>query len=111
MTFDRVSTDYQQNHSCPQQRQETLTDDLVDYKALIRAKIEELTEQVKKGDAEPAYQIGGQSFTEEEWDNFLGRFDKLWEKIRQETEEKNAKESAKAQAKHEFHRELLEGTE
>lgn len=108
MTFDRVNTDYQQkNNSYPQTGQNASTEDSVDYKELIQAKIEELTEKVKNGDTEPAYQIGGQAFTEEDWDKFLGRFDKLQEKIRKEMEEQKAKDTAEAQANREFRRELL----
>lgn len=96
MAYERISTDYQQNSSAPQPRQNPSAEDSTDYKKLIQAKIEELTEQVKKGDAAPMYRIGGQSFTEEEWDKFLGRFDRLQEKIRQETEERNIKEAKEA---------------
>lgn len=111
MTFDRVNTDYQQNNSYPQTGQNASSEDAVDYKELIQAKIEELTEKVKNGDTEPAYQIGGQAFTEEDWDKFLGRFDKLQEKIRQDMEEQQAKDAAEAQVNREFRRELLESAD
>lgn len=112
MTFEKVSTDYQQkNNGYLQQGQNTSVEDSIDYRELIQAKIEELTEKVKNGDTEPSYQIGGQSFTEEDWDKFLGRFDKLQEKIRQEMEEQKAKDAAEAEANREFRKELLEGAD
>ena len=65
-----------------------------DYKQLLKEKIEEICAKIKKGDAETSYQIGGQSFTEEEWDEFLEKFDSIEELIEKLMEEEQEKRKA-----------------
>lgn len=42
---------------------------------LIREKMEELYEKIKKGETEQSFQIGASSFTIKEWEKFIQRFD------------------------------------
>ena len=50
--------------------------------AFLKEKMDEMIEKIRNGDVEPTYQIGAQSFTEKEWDEFLGKFDSIEDMIR-----------------------------
>ena len=63
-----------------------------DYGQLIREKMEELFTKIKNGETAPSYQIGAQSFTEEEWEKLLDDFDSVEDMIKQLMEEKQKKE-------------------
>lgn len=47
--------------------------------------------KIKNGDTEPTYQIGGQSFTEEEWKKLVEKIDKNIEQIQAEQAEHSEK--------------------
>ena len=49
--------------------------------------MQEMFEKLKRGETQPVYQIGAQSFTLEEWDKFLKNFDEAQEAIRAALEE------------------------
>lgn len=49
--------------------------------------MQEMFDKLKRGETQPLYQIGAQSFTLEEWDRFLENFDEAQEAIRQALEE------------------------
>ena len=49
-------------------------------------------EAVKESNTEPSFQIGGQSFTQKEWDKLLKQFDAIEEAIRKEQKERLDKE-------------------
>lgn len=70
--------------------EETNTPDLMQ---VIRDKMKEIAEKIKNGDTEESFQIGGQSFTLEEWDKFLEKFDAAEDAIRYVMEEENAKKN------------------
>ena len=53
----------------------------LDYAQAIRARIEEIYEKITNGDTEQSFAIGSQSFTLEEWDEFLAKFDAAEEEI------------------------------
>jgi flagellar biosynthesis regulator FlaF len=55
-----------------------------DFMQQIRDKKEEILEKVKKGDTEPSFQIGSQSFTQKEWDKLLKAFDGPEEETKKE---------------------------
>lgn len=58
-----------------------------DWMQMIQDRIAEMSEKIRKGEIIPSYQIGGQSFTLDEWDNFLEKFDSLQDAIRAMMEE------------------------
>lgn len=49
--------------------------------------MQEMSDKLKRGETQPLYQIGAQSFTLEEWDRFLENFDEAQKAIRQALEE------------------------
>lgn len=55
-----------------------------DYKKLLEEKRNELWTKIMNGETETTYQIGGQSFTEKEWERLLKRIDKEIETDEQE---------------------------
>lgn len=75
------------------------TEESMDYAKILKEKINEIFVKIQNGDTEPTYQIGAQSFTEKEWDEFLEKFDSIEEAIqelmREEKERKEAEESSK----------------
>ena len=71
---------------------------ITDYYEFIKQKIEELFVKIQNGDTEPTYQIGSQSFTEKEWEEFLDKFDSVEEAIQELMKEEQArKETEEAQ--------------
>ncbi len=67
----------------------------LDYHNFFQDKINEIYEKIQNGEAEPSYQIGSQSFTEKEWDNFLKKFDEVEDTIRELMREEHAKRAEK----------------
>ena len=64
------------------------TEEVKDYAKVLGEKKEELWNKIISGDTEPAYQIGGQAFSEKEWERLLRRIDEEVETDKEEgTEE------------------------
>ncbi len=57
------------------------------YQKMIQDKIEELVRKIANGDTETSYQIGGQSYTEREWNKLLEHFDAIEEMINKSIKE------------------------
>ncbi len=57
------------------------TDSKKDYSKFLEQYAEQIKEKIKNGETEPTYQIGGQSFTEEEWKKLVEKIDKDIEQI------------------------------
>lgn len=60
---------------------------------MIRARMDEIAEKVKNGETEQSFQIGGQSFTEKEWDKLLSKIDTLIDKVNEEQTAQQEKQS------------------
>ena len=74
------------------------TEEMVDYAKILEEKIKEIFVKIQNGDTEPTYQIGSQSFTEKEWEEFLDKFDSVEEAIQElMKEEQTRKEAEEAQ--------------
>ena len=67
--------------------------------AFLREKSEEILEKLQKGETEVAYQIGGEAYTEKEWDKLLKKFDDIQEDVRQKMEERFRKLEEKEEEK------------
>ncbi len=78
------------------------TVETVDYTKILEEKINEIFVKIQNGDTEASYQIGAQSFTEKEWEEFLGKFDSIEEAIqelmKEEQDRKEAEEDKKEKA-------------
>ena len=70
------------------------TDETVDYAKILEEKINEIFAKIQNGDTEASYQIGSQSFTEKEWEEFLDKFDIVEEAIQELTKEEQARKEA-----------------
>ena len=70
------------------------TEGMVDYVKLLEEKINEIFVKIQNGDTESTYQIGAQSFTEKEWEEFLDKFDSVEEAIQELMKEEQAKKEA-----------------
>lgn len=69
-----------------------------DYQKFLEEKINEIFIKIQNGDTEATYQIGTQSFTEKEWDEFLEKFDSIEEAIKKlMREEQERRETEKVQ--------------
>lgn len=49
-------------------------------------------EKLENGETEPSFQIGGQSFTEKEWNGLIDKIDKYIEQVRAEQAERVEKQ-------------------
>ena len=70
------------------------TEEMVDYAKILEEKINEIFVKIQNGDTEPTYQIGSQSFTEKEWEEFLDKFDSVEEAIQELMKEEQARKEA-----------------
>jgi len=66
------------------------TEEVKDYAKVLGEKKEELWNKIISGDTEPAYQIGGQAFSEKEWERLLRRIDEEIETDKEEGTEENS---------------------
>lgn len=73
---------------------DTDTEETVDYAKFLKEKINEIFIKIQNGDTEPTYQIGAQSFTEKEWEEFLDKFDSVEEAIQELMKEEQARKEA-----------------
>ena len=71
------------------------TEETVDYAKILEEKINEIFAKIQNGDTEASYQIGSQSFTEKEWEEFLDKFDFVEEAIQELMKEEQARKEAK----------------
>ena len=76
------------------EQSEELLDEITDYNEILRQKISEIFIKIQNGDTESTYQIGAQSFTEKEWEEFLEKFDSIEEAIQELIKEEQAKKEA-----------------
>ncbi len=70
------------------------TDETKDYAKILEEKINEIFPKIQNRDTEASYQIGSQSFTEKEWEEFLNKFDTVEEAIQELTKEEHARKEA-----------------
>lgn len=63
----------------------------VDNLELIRSRMDEILEKVKKGKTEPVIQTGAQAFSEKEWDRLLEQFDSAEDALKEKMREEHAK--------------------
>lgn len=71
---------------------------IVDFMQFIRERMEEIFIMIQNGDTEPAFQIGSNSFTIKEWDEFLEKFDAIEDAIKELMREEWEKQAAKEEA-------------
>lgn len=74
-------------------------EEITDYYEFLRQKIEEIFIKIQNGDTEPTYQIGAQSFTEKEWEEFLDKFDSVEEAIQELMKEEQARKGTEEDKK------------
>ncbi len=74
-------------NTAPEKNSESSDAKKTEYMQVIRERIDEIFVKIKNNDTEPSYQIGGRSFTEREWDEFLDQFDEIEEALRKLLEE------------------------
>lgn len=67
-----------------------------DYQSFLKKKINEIFVKIQNGETEPSYQIGSQSFTIKEWEEFLMKFDSVQEAFRELQQEEFAKREEEA---------------
>ena len=65
--------------------------EVTDYQKLLQEKREDLMDRIRKGEMEPSFQIGSQSFTLKEWKRFMNKFDNTENIIREEIREEGKK--------------------
>jgi len=67
--------------------------------AFLREKSEEILEKLRNGETEVSYRIGGEVYTEKEWDKLLKKFDDIQEDVRRKMEERFRKLEEKEEEK------------
>ncbi|MBQ8547162.1 MAG: hypothetical protein IJ427_01595 [Lachnospiraceae bacterium] len=77
----------------------TGTDKTAECMAFLREKSEEILEKLRNGETEVSYPIGGESYTEKEWDKLMEKFDDIQEDVRRKMEERFRKMEEKEEEK------------
>ena len=77
----------------------TSRDRTAECMGFLREKSEEILEKLRNGETEVSYQIGGESYTEKEWDKLLKKFDDIQEDVRRKMEERIRKLEEKEEKK------------
>ena len=72
----------------------SIADGKMDYQRIISERRNEIYEKLKNGDTEESFQIGGNSFTEKEWDKLLSEVDDITEEMREAMREEHQKRFA-----------------
>lgn len=67
--------------------------------AFLREQSVEILEKLRKVETEVSYPIGGESYTEKEWDKLLKKFDDIQEDVRRKMEERFKKREEKEEEK------------
>ena len=76
--------------------QDSFANGTMDYRRIISERRNEIYEKLKNGDTEESFQIGGNSFTEKEWDKLLAEVDDITEEMREAMREEHEKRFAEA---------------
>ena len=74
--------------------EDTTEDITVTYREFFAMYMEQIFIKIQNGDTETSYQIGSQSFTEKEWEEFLDKFDSVEEAIQELMKEEQARKEA-----------------
>ena len=85
--------------SAEKEAESNAKDKTAECMTFLREKSEEILEKLQKGETEVAYQIGGEAYTEKEWDKLLKKFDDIQEDVRQKMEERFRKQEEKEEEK------------
>ena len=83
---------YKRLYDCMESETESLQN--AEYQKLISEKKNEIYEKLKNGDTEESFQIGGNSFTEKEWDKLLAEVDDITDEMRKAMREEYEKRFA-----------------
>lgn len=83
------------------------TEGVKDYGKLLAEKRDELWTKIMNGETEATYQIGGQSFTEKEWERLLKRVDTEIE-TEDEEEQTDKADAEKGETKTASREEIME---
>lgn len=75
-------------HSFGREPKTSGLDKTAECMVFLREKSEEILEKLRNGETEVSYPIGGESYTEKEWDKLLKKFDDIQEDVRQKMEER-----------------------
>ena len=97
-SYDRSMGVKQRKHSAEKVASDS-KDTTTECMVFLREKSEEILEKLQKGETEVAYQIGGEVYTEKEWDKLLKKFDDIQEDVRQKMEERFRKLEEKEEEK------------
>lgn len=88
MGIGAVQNGYEMKDSMDTGNGKKAEEEKIDYKVLLQEKCEEILEKLRTGETEVSYPIGGQSFTEREWDRLMEKFDDIQENVRQKMAER-----------------------
>ncbi len=76
-------------------RSENSTDKTAECMTFLREKSEEILEKLRNGETEVSYPIGGEAYTEKEWNKLMEKFDDIQEDVRRKMEERFRKREEK----------------
>lgn len=75
------------------------TGDIPDAREVMRRKIQEMYDKVENGDTAQSFQIGGKSYTQDEWDKMLSKVDRAIDEIKEENREEQERREELEEAK------------
>ncbi len=75
------------------------TDNIPDAREVMRRKMQEMYDKVESGDTGQSFQIGRESYTQDEWDKMLSKVDRAINEIKEEDRKEQEKREALEDAK------------
>lgn len=73
--------------------------DTSDARDILQQKMDEMYGSVMSGDTGQSFQLGGKSYTQDEWDRMLAKVDRVIDQMRTEIREEKEAKDAIAEAK------------
>lgn len=95
MTTKAERVGYEEYTYSTKTKASTSEDVVTEYQKVVAGKIKELSEKLQKGDAETSYQIGAQSFTEQEWNKLMDEYDYMQDEVKKLMREKHEEQAIK----------------
>ena len=89
----------QRKRTAEKKAEGTSGDKTAECMIFLREKSEEILEKLRNGETETVYPIGGEAYTEKEWDKLLQKFDDIQEDVRRKMEERIRKLEEKEEEK------------
>lgn len=108
MTIKTERVEYEEYAYSAKTKVTTNEDVVTEYQKVVSEKVKELSEKLQNGETETSYQIGAQSFTEQEWNKLMDEYDYMQDEVKKLMRERHEELDKKRQVIKEEQEKLYE---